>query len=239
MNLDGRAALTALAEELGNPAHRSRFDLWVSPGRSQKVYTATVLGIVLEQRFIIVTIPTTEEHFLLAVTEGQTFLCRWNNATRVFRFRARVRKVALEPVAVLYLEIPPMVEQRAMRRVPRALVNVWGTLEAQRPISVLIVNLSVSGARIALAAAVAVEQGQTVSLAMELSVLEQAYPLQVPCTVVTPASDADPNHPQVFYRGLAFEQLTPMDRLVIHAYVQERLILEADWLSKLLVAESD
>jgi len=78
-------------------------------------------------------------------------------------------------------------------------------------------------ARIALAAAVTIEQGQAVDLSMQLRLMQHDYPIKVHGTMMTPMSGADANHPHVFYCGLAFDNVPDNEKLVIHAYVHERL----------------
>jgi hypothetical protein len=42
----------------------------------------------------------------------------------------------------------------------------------------------------------------------------------------------------VHFYGLRFQNVNAEDRLVLHAYVQERLALEADYLSHLLLSDA-
>jgi hypothetical protein len=55
---------------------------------------------------------------------------------------------------------------------------------------------------------------------------------------VSSLAAADPLHPHVQFYGLKFQNISNDDRLVLHAYVQERLAVEADYLSQLLLSDA-
>jgi hypothetical protein len=56
--------------------------------------------------------------------------------------------------------------------------------------------------------------------------------------VTATLGQVDAEHPLVSFFGLQFGALESQDELALHAYVQERLVQEADLLSQLLASEA-
>lgn len=58
--------------------------------------------------------------------------------------------------------------------------------------------------------------------------------MQVRGTVVRSIGTSDPAHPDLAFLGLTIEPNTPLDRVILHACVQERLAKDFDAFSRAL-----
>lgn len=228
------AALEKFAREYGDASERTRYGLRVSVNEGERSFAVTALGAVRERRYLIVTAPETEQHELIAVTKGQTLVCRWFNASTAYRFRATIVKIAFEPIPLLYLELPARVEHTAVRHLPRALANVRALVRAAWPAEAVVVDLSLGGVRIAVADPVPLDKGSAADLLMWPRLLERDYLLRLNCTVTGVLGQTDRKHPDISFYGLSFNAIEERDELVLHAYVQSCLATEFDWLTQTL-----
>lgn len=209
--------------------------LVVSMAVDGPTYTVPVLGSIGDPPVLIVSAPAGPDGGLLAVIKGQALYGRWLSATTVFRFRATILRLAFEPLPLVYLEVPAKIESRPFRRKPRVATTLGAMFAADgRTYESLIVDLSTSGARIALADPITLEKGARVELTFRLTLLENDFLLKVPCVLTGKAGQPDSQHPGIEYYGLDFQELSQFDQLLLHGAVQERLAEGNDWLSHLL-----
>ena len=234
-----RNALEIFAREFGDVHARSRFSLLITPGESDKTFPVTVLGVLGARRYLLVSAPTTPDGSLIAVFKGQTLTCRWFNASTAFLFNANITKILFEPEPMLYLRLADRLSRRAVRNLPRALVKLPGVIKAESIINCMTVDLSVTGARIAIARDSELKTGQQVELSLKPRVLEQDFLLRIKCTVMTNAEAAPSAFPDIAFYGIKFDQLEDMDLLVLQAYVQECLMEETDILAHVLLAANE
>jgi hypothetical protein len=226
--------LEEFANAYGDAAERSRYGLIITPGDAKTSYPVAALGVVRDKRYLIVTAPQTEDHGLLAIVKGQSVTCRWFNASTAFRFRATILKLAFEPIPLVYLGLPEQVERTIVRQLPRALANLHAIVQTPEAVEALIVDLSVGGARIAVAGELDVVKGQKVELVMRPRMLERDYMVLLDCTVTTVLGRTEAQHPDVCFYSVSFQNVTDSDLLILHAYVQSCLAVESDWLSQAL-----
>lgn len=234
MSDERRMILESFANAYGDAAERSRYGLIITPGDAKTSYPVAALGLVRDKRYLIVTAPETEDHGLLAVVKGQAVTCRWFNATTAFRFRATILKLAFEPIPLVYLGLPENVERTIVRQLPRALANLHAVIRTPDSVEALVVDLSVGGARIAVAGELDIEKGQTLELVMRPRMLARDYMILLDCTVTAVLGHTEAQHPEVYFYGLSFQKVTDSDLLILHAYVQSCLAVESDWLSQAL-----
>jgi Flagellar protein YcgR/PilZ domain len=234
MKSDRRAILDSLAKQYGDAAQRARFNLSISPGDGDKSFSVWVLGVVRDKRHLIVTAPTTASNALIAVMKGQSLMCRWFNPTTAFRFKATILKLAFEPIPLLYLELSEDVERKIARRLPRALLNMHAILRRPEPLEALVLDLSVGGARLAVARDEAFAVQQRYQLSLRPRMLERSFLLTVECIVTGTMGATDSDHPNVQFIGVEFRDVCEHDLLILHACVQEQLAHEADWLTQVL-----
>lgn len=228
------ATLDKFAREYGDAAERSRYGLRVSINEGDKFFAVSALGVVRERRYLMVTAPANEQHELIAVTKGQTLVCRWFNATTAYRFRATITKIAFEPIPLLFLELPNHIEHSAVRDLPRALANIRALVRAAWPAEAVVVDLSLGGARIAVADQLPLQKGDTAELLMWPQLLGRDYLLRLQCTVSGVLGNAHRKHPEIFFYGLSFNAVGDQEQLVLHSCVQSCLATEFDWLTQAL-----
>jgi len=233
-----RIALETLIRDYADIGTRSRMGLLVSPGEAKTNYTCDVVGIIRQKRLLVLTAPTTEDGSLIAVIKGQLLTCRWFSATTAFHFRAVISRILFEPVPLVHIELPPVVERRTMRGEPRALASLRALIRGPHDIEGVLVDMSVGGARVAVSEDVQLNKGQEIEVHVRPRLLQREYGLLLKCQVTGPAGANDPKHPRVRFYGLNFEKLSDIDRLVLHSYVQQGLAAESDVLSQVLMASS-
>lgn len=234
-----QSALEAFARDYGGAYERSRLKLLITPGESDKRFPVAVLGVLDQRRYLVVSAPTTPEGSLIAVFKGLTLTCRWFNASTAFLFQATITKVAFEPEPLLYLKLSKRTSRREVRTLPRALVNLPAALKLPAVATALLVDLSVTGARVAVMRDTELHTGQTLELSIKPRILDRDFMLTIACTVATAREAGPPDHPDVTFYGLKFEALPDQDLLVVQAYVQECLMREMDSLAHVLLAAED
>jgi c-di-GMP-binding flagellar brake protein YcgR len=234
MKNERRAVLEKLAKDYGDAAQRARFTLTITPGEGAQAYSVWVLGVVRDKRHLIVTAPTTANNALIAVIKGQSLTCRWLNPTTAFRFKATILKLAFEPIALLYLELPADIERKIARRLPRALMNLHAIMRRPEPLEALVLDLSVGGARLAFTREETVTLQQHFQLNIRPRMLDRSFLLTVECVVTNVMGATDSTHPEVQFIGVEFRDVSEHDLLILHACVQEQLAHEADWLTHVL-----
>lgn len=239
MSAAPRNALEVFARDFGDVHARSRVNLLVSPGESDKSFAVAVLGVLAARRYLIVSAPTTIDGSLIAVFKGQTMTCRWFNASTAFLFTANITKILFEPEPLLYLRLSDQLSRRAVRNLPRALVKLPAVIKLTGIVNCLVVDLSVTGARIALVRDSELRTGQQLELSVKPRILEQDFLLRINCTVMTHAEPAPSAFPDIVFYGVKFDQLQDMDLLVLQAYVQECLMEETDSLAHVLLAANE
>lgn len=235
-----RSLLEAFARHQGDLKSRSRFTMSIVPGVSDRSFPVVVLGVLPTKRELIVSAPKNGEGSLIAVNQGLNLRCTWFSACALFRFDANITKVAFEPQPLLYLRLADCIWTRTVRTVPRALVNLPAVIRVPQVETVLLVDCSISGARIALHR----DAAQPVGSRFELSVkpplqLDLDVLLKLECTVMSEPEPAAAGFPDICYQGLKFTDVVERDLLVLHAFVQQSMVAEMDFLSQVLLRAQD
>jgi len=235
---DARRNLEILIRDYADIGARSRIAMRVSFGDLKVGYNVSVVGIVRTKRILALTAPITPEGSLAVVMKGQLLTCRWFSSTTAFRFRASVSRVSFEPIPLVHIDLPPMIERRTMRGVPRGLCALRAVLKTPRDVEAIMVDLSTTGARVAVSEETNVEKDQELTLLIQPTLLRRNYELIIRCQVTAPTGAVDPKHPHVRFFGLNFLDVSDYTMLTLHAYVQECLAVETDVLSLVLMNPS-
>lgn len=231
-----RQALEAFAKAYGNKQERSRFNMNITPAGSERSFPVAALGVLPTKRELIVSAPTTADGSLIAVYQGLTLRCGWLNASALFRFEAVIAKVVFEPEPLLYLRLADHTYRRAVRTVPRALVNLPAVVRIPQVETVLLVDCSVTGARIAILKDTQLPTGHELELSVKPGLhLDLDVLLTLQCTVMGNADPA-PGYPDIVFRGLKFNAVAERDLLILHACVQQNLVEEMDNLAHVLLS---
>ena len=228
--------LSLLRKDFGDVHSTHRFAITMAPNETHEAYNAFVLGV--HEQSMILTAPVRPDGSLVAVTPGQTWLCRTFQVTSAFRFRSTVLKAAFEPFPHLHLEIPRHVERRKVRGGPRANVFVQGRIEGPVNAPCVVVDVGVGGCRIAVDAGVRMERGQSLKLAVKIELVSYKFELLLDSTIVGAFGATDARHPQVAFYGLKFEPLRELESLVLHGLVTGHLAAELNSLWQVLQSAS-
>ena len=224
--------LTALYKDYGASHVAKRFAITMAPNETAEAFSSWVLGAT--EQSLIVTAPARADGQLVAVTAGQTWLCRTFQVTSAFRFRAAVLKTVFEPFPHLHLEAPKQVEHRKIRGQPRANLFVNAMLDGVPPILCVLLDLSVTGGRVALEKHLRFERGQRLRLHLRIDLVDYHFDLALKCAVVSVLGPTDSRHPDVAFYGVQFEDLSELETLILHGFVNEHLAMELNCLWQLL-----
>jgi len=233
-----RAALEQMTRDYADIGARSRIGLRITFGENKDAYTVSVIGVIRAKSILVLTAPVNRDGALVAVHNGQALTCRWFGTTTAFRFRAKIVRILFEPVPLLHIELPAIVERRTVRGVPRALANLRCLIKGASDLEALIVDISISGVRIGVRNQSSLHQGQQVVLHAKPRMLNRQFEVVVRAKVVADLGCTDPKHAQIQFFGIEFGELSDQMLLTLHAYVQECLAVETDTLGQLLMLSS-
>ncbi len=229
--------LEAFARSYGGTQERSRFSINITPQGSDRSFPVTVLGVLPIKRELIVSAPVNAEGSLIAVYQGLSLRCDWFNASTIFRFGAAIAKVVFEPQPLLYLRLADQTWHRSVRSVPRAVVSMPAVVRLPQVESVLLTDISTSGARMAILKDTSLTAGTVLELSVKPKLrLGLDLLLTLKCTVMGEPDAAPAAYPGMVFRGLRFNDVSERDLLVLHAYVQQSLVDEMDTLAQVLCA---
>jgi hypothetical protein len=230
--------LAELCRSYANYDERSRFGMRISRDERAESFPAFVVGVVNEKRYLILSAPVNKDNVLLPIAKDEVWLCRLFNATTVFRFMGRILKVAYEPFPYIHVELPKSIERRMVRKQPRALASLAATLHDSDGDPAIIVDISVSGVRLAVSAATPLQKNSVLPLNIVITMLGRPFHLTINTRITATFAAADPKFPDVHFYGARFENLNETATLVLHGYVQEQLAAELDRLSRVLAIEA-
>jgi c-di-GMP-binding flagellar brake protein YcgR len=233
-----RSILEGLIRDYADIGARTRMGLVISVGDSKTTYTVSVVGVIRSKRQLILNAPVNEDGSLIAVIKGQSLVCKWINATTMFHFRAMVSRILFDPVPLLHVDLPPVVDRRTLRGVPRALSHLRAVVQSPEEHEAAIVDISTGGARIAVHEQSKFSAGQDIMLLARPVLLNREFQISLHCRITGPITPGDAKHPQIRFYGVNFDHLSDNELLILHAYVQECLSLETDGLSQSLLLNS-
>lgn len=220
-------------------AHRRRkVELLVQPISDERRFMVELLGVLPGSRTLLISAPAAPDRTHVALRQGQVLSCRWLNSSIMFHFQAAVTRLAMDPVPMLYIGPPHVVQATSLRELPRARVAIPATLRWPRSQAALLTDLSVGGARVGLFEDQQPEVGTEAQLVLTAQLFGEEFKLDLPCRVASAPGALDPHHPQVRFYGVTFTEPTERTRLVLHGIVQEHLARESDRLGQLLLSEA-
>jgi hypothetical protein len=198
-------------------------------------YMAWVIG-THEQRGLILSAPVSRDNSLVAMADGQSWIFRAFHGTAAFRFTGIVRKVMFDPVPYFHLQLPQTIDMRRVRQRPRAQVCLSATVTAlgQHGFQGVICDLSSCGLRLAMKQGDLLQQHQTVHIRFSIPLFDRAHEVQATAKVMALYGAVDSRHPGVHLYGLSLVPGGELEQLILHAYVQERLVDELDSIWRVL-----
>jgi hypothetical protein len=227
-----QSSFAALQKDYGATSLGRRFAVTMAPNETHEAYNAWVVGAT--DQSLILTAPVGADGSLVAVTPGQVWLCRTFQVTSAFRFRSPVLKVAFEPFPHIHLEAPKNVEKRKVRGRPRASVFVHATIKGPIAASCVLVDLSVSGGRIAVDESVKMERGAVAQISVKLDMIDFHFDLSLKVSIVGSFGASDARHPGIAFYGVHFESLSELESLILHGFVNQHLAVEQNSLWQVL-----
>jgi c-di-GMP-binding flagellar brake protein YcgR len=194
--------------------------------RDGQTLTARVIGVTDDGHGLIMSGPSAAETPGVSLREGDTWTIRAFYAVAAVKFQARIEKVATEPFAYFYVSHITDVDRRNVRQWPRTPTCLWASRSGEPPR--VIVDLSVGGARVAVDNRSHLQSGQVLLLSAVFNLATGRKDLSLDATVLNAYGRADSNHAQVQFYGVRFDNVPDVDRLALHAFVQEQLCFELD-----------
>jgi hypothetical protein len=228
--------LAALRRDYGATSVGRRFALTVSSGDRDEAYSTWLIGV--HDKSMILTAPRRSNGALVSVKVGQAWLCRAFQMTSAFRFRSTVTRVEFEPFPHVHIETPQHVERRTVRNRPRAAVFCEASIDAPLSTPAVVVDLSVSGGRLAVEEGARIERGQSLPVGMSFELIDSKFDLSLMANVVRLFGASDGRHPRVHFYGIQFVGASERERLVLHGYVSGQLAMELNSLWQLLSSAS-
>jgi hypothetical protein len=203
-----------------------RLTISIARTEADKGYTVQLLGA--HAQTLIVTAPVNPDGSLVPVQASQTWLCRTFQLVSAFRFSTVAVKSAFDPFPHLCLKVQKAVDQRRLRNAPRAKVSLSGELHGSDAMPCLVLDLSATGARVAVDYPLALEKGSTVRLAISIPMLGAKRELSLEATILNALGPSDVRYPEVSFYGIQFKAPTELDSLALHAFVNGELISECN-----------
>jgi hypothetical protein len=211
----------------------SRIGFRMSRDDRSESYTSWVIG-THEQRGLILSAPISRDNSLVAMADGQSWIFRAFHGTAAFRFAGVIRKVMFDPVPYFHLQLPQHIDMRRVRQRPRAQVCLPVTLELDNPVEALVADLSSCGLRLAMKQTDVLHKNQALHIRFTVPLLDKQHEIQSTAKVMTLYGAADQRHPNVHLYGLSLDVSGEFEQMILHAYVQERLVDELDSIWRLL-----
>lgn len=195
-----------------------------APGESVVTHGSAVIGF-LRDRYLLLKLPLAGG-LTVRFLEGETLEVRLFTGRSAFSFDSRVQRVHRAPLNCLQLELPERVWRTPVRNADRIDVDLSAELRgdgAEQTQAARIVNLSATGAMLAVPAAVRLATGASISLRFDLHGERSPVAIEalgVVRNVRSPGSDAQP--PDVTLVGVEYDGLAELARLAIANYIYRR-----------------
>jgi hypothetical protein len=110
-------------------------------------------------------------------------------------------------------------------------------IEAPLPMSGVMVDLSVSGGRLAVEQGSQLDhRGQSLQIDLKLEMIDSRFELSLKSKIAAVLGACDGRHTQIQFYGVTFDAPNDIERLVLHGYVSGQLAVEANTLWQLLSA---
>jgi c-di-GMP-binding flagellar brake protein YcgR len=194
--------------------------------RDGHVSTARVIGVTEDGHGLIMSWPKDASGSPIALHEEEIWTVRAFYAVAAVRFQGRIEQVMNEPFPCFYLSQITDIDRRNVRQWPRTPTCLWASRAGEPPRA--IVDLSVGGARIAVDNRSHLQSGQALLLSTGLALATGRRELSLDASVLNAYGRADEKHGQVQFYGVRFNNVSDLDKVVLHAFVQEHLCLELD-----------
>jgi hypothetical protein len=229
-----RSPLDRLARSYGDMNRRARLVLSLTPAASRRSFDVAILGMVRERRGLLISAPANPDKSLIAITRDSTVTCNWVNPTAAFEFSATVANLLFQPIPIVVLIELSKIKKRSLRAQARALTALGASLRAPEPQPAIITDLSLSGARIGVANELKLDIGAPLELTLRPRLIDREMMLTLRGSLTHRVGQCDAEHPAIHFYGVQFDGPDDHSALVLHTVIQERLVMELDFVSALL-----
>lgn len=193
-------------------------------------YMVKVVGYVPGVSLMVNTPSTNGKPLLLR--EGQLMTVRLLSGNNAYGFESTILRTSLRPFPYLHLAYPKEYESMVVRKAPRARVRVIASAvnesqatDQKDPYSIIIADLSINGAMLEAAVPMG-EVGDRLRIRAKLAVADVEGYLQTTGTLRNVRERRLPEGgAAVFCHGLEFDPLESADRLLLHGFVYEQIVL--------------
>lgn len=189
-------------------------------------YYVKLIGY-LRGKGVIVTTPS-QDGKLLLMREGQSFVVRLFSGKSVYAFGASVFKVANVPYPHLHLTWPSQVNGLVVRQGARTKVNIIGAVQDahQRSHAATLINLSTGGCLLLAKAQLGIKDDR-VGLKFRVSINDSEQYLDLRGVIRSISREGGEEGGPMIQHGIQFSDIAPNDRVVLTAYVYQKLFEEA------------
>jgi len=208
----------------------------VSRQGSAESFMCQILG-AHELYGMMLTAPCSEKGALAAVHENESMIFSTIYGTAAVKFTGIIRKVQFKPTPLIYVT-PQRVDMREIRAKPRVSTCIHAAIAlGDRELPALINDIGVGGSSVAVQKSDhEFATGQQFTIRFSLSLLDVIHPLNVSATVMTIRGELTRDHPDISVAGVRVEMTSDLERLVTHAFVQERMAQELGAVWRVLFA---
>ncbi len=186
-------------------------------------YFVKLMGF-MNKKSVLVSHPRTDEK-LSFIKEGHAFLVRGFAGTKTYEFSSNVISVCLTPYPYLHLAFPPQVKTTCMRAAVRIKLRLVCTVEAAgQKISAIIVDMSISGARIQASRAFG-QVGDTVLVGLRMQVAGDTQVFVVSALIRNVRMEKDGQSGDAVYSyGMEFVQNQSIDLTVLQNFIYKSML---------------
>ena len=193
-------------------------------GTEQTRCFVTLIGY-LEGKGIVVTNPIIEGNLML-VREGQHFVARLFSGKSAYAFSTSARRVTSAPYPHIHLEWPKEVRGMVVRQSERSRINIicHATGVSGKGHACVARDISVGGALIAANESLG-EIDEVLTLKFRVKIGAGEHTLSLPCKIRSMnATRATAEEKATLLHGLAFDQISDQDTLVISALLYQNVM---------------
>jgi hypothetical protein len=186
---------------------------------------------------MMLSAPCSDKGALAAVRENESLMFSTIYGTAAVKFIGTIRKVQFQPTPLIYVT-PSRVHMREVRAKPRVNTCIHAAIAmGDRELPALINDIGVGGLSMATQKSDhEFATGEQCNARFCLSVLDKIHVLRVQATVMTIRNELTRDHPEISAAGVQVEVGSDLERLVIHAFVQERLAQDLGTVWRVLFA---
>lgn len=187
---------------------------------NSNIFTATLYGYV-ENRTLIVSMPTSNILSGEPFIEGDQVLVRLLSGQCVFSFPAFVEKVVRLPFKYLHLSFPEHISGQIIRKSRRIKCNIPASVsEASTPAT--ITNISATGAEINATSPLGA-LGEKIILSFTITILDKDIDLSVQ-SIIRTVKETKKNDADIFHFGVEFTALKTNQIIELHSLICQEIV---------------